>query len=65
MAISNNKVKEAFRKLQSSIFYENNNLSLRYQLAEFIIEGEESIEVKLNDICSRINNGDAFVSELN
>jgi len=57
-------IKEAFRKLQSSIYYENNNLSLRYELAQFIVGDDISIDDKLGAIKKRIDLGDNFVEEL-
>lgn len=58
------QVREAFRKLQASTYYENNNLSLRNQLAHFISKNKDSIDENLELICNKINNGDTFSEEL-
>jgi len=57
-------IKEAFRKLQSSIYYENTNLSLRSELANFMTGGDRSIEEKLKQINDRIKSKDSFNKEL-
>lgn len=54
--ISKEQVIEAFRKLQSQIYYDKSNLILRKRLAEFTLQLQKNEDVVLNEIVEVANN---------